>query len=37
MLQFFTTLSTNQRLALLAFVLGLVAIAATPARGGRVR
>lgn len=36
MLQFFTTLSTNQRLALLAFVLGLVAIAATPARGGRV-
>jgi rhodanese-related sulfurtransferase len=29
-------LTTNQRLALLAFVLGLVAIAATPTRGGRV-
>jgi rhodanese-related sulfurtransferase len=29
-------LTLNQRLALLAFVLGLVALAATPARGGRV-
>jgi rhodanese-related sulfurtransferase len=36
MFQFFTKLTTNQRLALLAFVLGLVAIAATPTRAGRV-
>ena len=36
MLKFLTNLTLNQRLALLAFVLGLVAIAATPARGGRV-
>jgi rhodanese-related sulfurtransferase len=36
MLKFLTTLTLNHRLALLAFVLGLVAVAATPARGGRV-
>jgi rhodanese-related sulfurtransferase len=36
MLKFLTNLTLNQRLALLAFVLGLVAVAATPARGGRV-
>jgi rhodanese-related sulfurtransferase len=36
MKRFLTTLTTNQRLALLAFLLGLVAIAATPTRGGRV-
>ncbi len=33
---FLRNLSTNQRLALLAFVLGLVAIAATPTLGPRV-
>lgn len=36
MLQFLTKLNTNQRLAVLASVLGLVALAATPTRGGRV-
>lgn len=36
MFRLFMRLTLNQRLALLAFVLGLVAIAATPARGGRV-
>ena len=36
MFQFLTTLTLNQRLALLAFVLGLVAIGATPSRGERV-
>jgi rhodanese-related sulfurtransferase len=36
MIQFLTRLTTNQRLAALAIVLGLVAIAATPTRGGRV-
>jgi rhodanese-related sulfurtransferase len=36
MLKLVTNLTLNQRLALLAFVLGLVAIGATPARGGRV-
>jgi rhodanese-related sulfurtransferase len=36
MFQSFTKLSLNQRLALLALVLGLVAIGATPTRGGRV-
>jgi rhodanese-related sulfurtransferase len=34
--QFLSKLTLNQRLALLAFVLGLVAIGATPARGSRV-
>ncbi|RPJ59361.1 MAG: rhodanese-like domain-containing protein [Acidobacteria bacterium] len=33
----FSRLSTNQRLAALAFVLGLAAIPATPTRGGAVR
>ena len=37
MLTFLTKLTLNQRLALLAFVLGLVAIGATPARGDRVK
>ena len=32
----FARLTTNQRLAALAFLLGLIAIAATPAREGRV-
>jgi rhodanese-related sulfurtransferase len=36
MLKYLTNLTLNHRLALLAFVLGLGAIAATPARGGRV-
>jgi rhodanese-related sulfurtransferase len=36
MLKFLGNLKTNQRLALLAFSLGAVAIAATPTRGGRV-
>jgi rhodanese-related sulfurtransferase len=36
MIQFFINLTTNQRLAVLAFVLGLGAIAATPTRGSRV-
>jgi rhodanese-related sulfurtransferase len=36
MLHFLSDLTTNQRLALLAFVLGLAAIFATPTRGGRV-
>jgi rhodanese-related sulfurtransferase len=36
MTTFLSRLSLNQRLALLAFVLGLVAIAATPTRGPRV-
>ena len=36
MLQFLSKLSVNQRLAALAFLLGLGALAATPARGGRV-
>jgi rhodanese-related sulfurtransferase len=36
MLQFFSNLTTNQRLATLACVLGVLAIAATPTRGGRV-
>jgi len=36
MLRVLSSLTLNQRLALLAFVLGLVAIAAAPARGGRV-
>jgi rhodanese-related sulfurtransferase len=36
MFQFLTKLTLNQRLALLAFVLGLVALAATPTRGSRV-
>ena len=36
MFQFLYKLTLNQRLALLAFVLGLVAIGATPTRGGRV-
>jgi rhodanese-related sulfurtransferase len=36
MFKFLRNLTVNQRLALLAFILGLVAIAATPARGGRV-
>jgi rhodanese-related sulfurtransferase len=35
MIKFFTTLTLNQRLALLAFVLGAVALAATPTRGRR--
>lgn len=35
MTAFFSRLSLNQRLALLAFVLGLVAVAATPTRGPR--
>jgi hypothetical protein len=36
MFQFLTKLTLNQRLALLAFVLGLAAIGATPAPGDRV-
>jgi rhodanese-related sulfurtransferase len=36
MMQFLSKLSVNQRLAALAFLFGLGAIAATPARGGRV-
>ncbi len=36
MLKFLTKLTLNQRLAVLAFLLGLGALAATPARGGRV-
>jgi len=36
MFHFLKKLTVNQRLALLAFVLGLVAIAATPTRGPRV-
>lgn len=36
MMQFLSRLSLNQRLALLAFVLGAVALAATPTLGGRV-
>ena len=36
MFKFLSNLTTNQRLALLAFILGAVAIAATPTRGGRV-
>jgi rhodanese-related sulfurtransferase len=36
MLKFLTRLTLNQRLALLALVLGLVAIGATPTRGERV-
>jgi rhodanese-related sulfurtransferase len=36
MLQFLGRLSVNQRLAALAFLLGLGALAATPARGSRV-
>ncbi len=36
MFHWFSKLTTNQRLALLAFVLGAVAIAATPARQGSV-
>ncbi len=35
MFQFFRNLSTNQRLAALALVLGAVALAATPTRGPR--
>jgi hypothetical protein len=35
MLHFFRALTINQRLAALALVLGVVALAATPARGGR--
>lgn len=35
MLGFFRRLTTNQRLAALALLLGVVAIAATPTRGGR--
>jgi rhodanese-related sulfurtransferase len=37
MTQWFSTLNGNQRLALLAFALGLVAIAAQPTRGSSVR
>lgn len=36
MFQFLSKLTLNQRLALLALVLGVVAIAAVPTRGGRV-
>jgi rhodanese-related sulfurtransferase len=36
MFQFLTKLTLNRRLALLAFLLGLGALAATPARGSRV-
>jgi rhodanese-related sulfurtransferase len=36
MFSFLSSLTTNQRLALLAFALGLVALGATPTRGGRV-
>jgi rhodanese-related sulfurtransferase len=36
MRKFLSNLTTNQRLALLAFILGVVAIGATPTRGGRV-
>ena len=36
MFKFLSNLALNHRLALLAFVLGLGALAATPARGGRV-
>ena len=36
MLKLLGNLKTNQRLALLAFILGAVAIAATPTMGGRV-
>jgi rhodanese-related sulfurtransferase len=35
-MQFLRKLTLNQRLALLAFVLGLISIAATPTRGPRV-
>jgi len=35
MFQFLSRLTTNQRLAALAFALGLVALGATPTRGGR--
>jgi rhodanese-related sulfurtransferase len=36
MRKFLRNLTTNQRLALLAFVLGAVAVDATPTRGGRL-